>query len=70
MFKFKEGNICMIKYAPKEYDHLNGCVVVLYYGVIQGVALWYVDANLPMCNFRESIPESWLWKFKIEKEDA
>lgn len=79
MFKLHSGDVCMIKYAPEAYDELNGYVVKLTQASIYaGVESWYSEESVlyseePHLSQKERlmpIPEAWLWKFGVGKEDV
>lgn len=65
---FVKGDLCMTKYAPKNYDYLNGWVVKLQqYSLNSLVDSWYTEEELPTQpeGVRLPIPEDWLWKFEV-----
>ena len=62
---FAKDDLCMIKYAPTEYDELNGWVVKLkQYSLNSLVGSWYTEEKLPD-RVKFPIPENWLWKFEV-----
>ena len=73
MFKLTSGDVCMIKYAPEAYDELNGYVVKLTQASLYGgVESWYTEEDIPniFSEISFPLPEAWLWKFGVGKEDV
>ena len=70
MFKFSSGDLCMITKAPEAYDELNGWIVTLVLASLNcDVESWYTEEEIPniFSEINFPIPESWLWKFTVEK---